>query len=187
MWLTPTLLEQHQIGVNVINWVDPELGQWLGHHKRPPSYQQFSPAERGAHRGVDLRWRPSCMDDQGKTLDFARQVMACEFEQLPDGRRGKNPHYRTADAVIRVRVFFMQCVVPEQQRAEQHQGATTCSRFSAHMTFPVTSTSYEMSGMKGTWNGMEETDKDEWTGMEWKWNGMEWNGQPAGVKCCLRW
>ncbi len=37
LWLIPTLLEQHQIGVTVINWVDPELGQWLGNHDRLPA------------------------------------------------------------------------------------------------------------------------------------------------------
>lgn len=37
LWLIPTLLEQHQTGVTVINWVDPELGQWLGNHDRLPA------------------------------------------------------------------------------------------------------------------------------------------------------
>ncbi len=34
LWLTPTLLEQHATGVAVINWIDPQLGQWLTQHDR---------------------------------------------------------------------------------------------------------------------------------------------------------
>lgn len=37
LWLTPTLLAHHSLGVTVINWVDPQLGQWLGHHDRLPT------------------------------------------------------------------------------------------------------------------------------------------------------
>lgn len=34
--LTPTLLDQHTVCVTVINWGDPQLGQWLGNHDRLP-------------------------------------------------------------------------------------------------------------------------------------------------------
>jgi hypothetical protein len=37
LWLTPTLLDQHAVGVTVINWVDPQLGHWLSNHDRLPS------------------------------------------------------------------------------------------------------------------------------------------------------
>lgn len=37
LWLTPTRLDQHTVGVTVINWVDPQLGQWLGNHDRLPA------------------------------------------------------------------------------------------------------------------------------------------------------
>ncbi|MFG5780052.1 hypothetical protein ACFIQF_23615, partial [Comamonas sp. J-3] len=37
LWLTPTLLDQHTVGVTVINWVDPQLGKWLGNHDRLPA------------------------------------------------------------------------------------------------------------------------------------------------------
>ncbi|ALZ82498.1 hypothetical protein [Aeromonas hydrophila] len=37
LWLSPELLAQHQIGVMVINWVDPQLGVWLEGHDRLPA------------------------------------------------------------------------------------------------------------------------------------------------------
>ncbi|MGV8497810.1 hypothetical protein [Pseudomonas aeruginosa] len=37
LWLTPTLLDQHAVGVTVINWIDPQLGKWLGNHDRLPT------------------------------------------------------------------------------------------------------------------------------------------------------
>jgi hypothetical protein len=37
LWLTPPLLDQHAVGVTVINWVDPQLGQWLNTHDRLPA------------------------------------------------------------------------------------------------------------------------------------------------------
>ena len=37
LWLSPELLAQHQIGVMVINWVDPQLGSWLEGHDRLPA------------------------------------------------------------------------------------------------------------------------------------------------------
>lgn len=37
LWLTPCLLDQHATGATVINWLDPQLGQWLGNHDRLPT------------------------------------------------------------------------------------------------------------------------------------------------------
>lgn len=37
LWLTPTLLDQHAVGLTVINWIDPQLGQWLSSHDRLPT------------------------------------------------------------------------------------------------------------------------------------------------------
>lgn len=34
LWLKPTLPDQHTVGVTVINWIDPQLGKWLGNHDR---------------------------------------------------------------------------------------------------------------------------------------------------------
>lgn len=34
LWLTPSLLEQHATGLMIINWIDPQLRQWLGNHDR---------------------------------------------------------------------------------------------------------------------------------------------------------
>ena len=36
LWLAPELLDQHQIGVKVINWLDPQLAHWLEGHDRLP-------------------------------------------------------------------------------------------------------------------------------------------------------
>lgn len=40
LWLTPTLLDQHTVGIEVINWLDPKLGQWLNNHDRLPATWQ---------------------------------------------------------------------------------------------------------------------------------------------------
>jgi hypothetical protein len=37
LWLTPTLLDQHSVGVMVINWVDPQIGNWLLNYDRLPA------------------------------------------------------------------------------------------------------------------------------------------------------
>ena len=37
LWLTPTLLEQHRVGVEVIHWIDPQLEQWLVQYDRLPA------------------------------------------------------------------------------------------------------------------------------------------------------
>lgn len=37
LWLTPTLIEQHAIGITVVHWIDPQLGQWLANHDRLPA------------------------------------------------------------------------------------------------------------------------------------------------------
>ena len=37
LWLKPTLLDQHDVGVTVINWVDPQLKLWLDKHDRLPA------------------------------------------------------------------------------------------------------------------------------------------------------
>ncbi|MND15778.1 Abi-like protein [compost metagenome] len=37
IWLTPELLEQHQVGVRVINWLDPQLSAWLERYDRLPA------------------------------------------------------------------------------------------------------------------------------------------------------
>lgn len=34
LWLTPDLSDQHGRGVQVINWLDPQLGAWLQRHDR---------------------------------------------------------------------------------------------------------------------------------------------------------
>ena len=36
LWLAPSLLDQHSMGITVINWLDPQLGQWLANHDRLP-------------------------------------------------------------------------------------------------------------------------------------------------------
>jgi len=36
LWLLPDLRHQHGVGVNIINWVDPQLGLWLQSHDRLP-------------------------------------------------------------------------------------------------------------------------------------------------------
>jgi hypothetical protein len=37
LWLTPTLIELHDKGVEVIGWLDPKLPPWLGSHDRLPA------------------------------------------------------------------------------------------------------------------------------------------------------
>lgn len=37
LWLAPSLLDQHALGVTVINWLDPQLGKWLGNYDRLPA------------------------------------------------------------------------------------------------------------------------------------------------------
>lgn len=37
LWLMPPLIEQHAVGLTVINWIDPVLGQWLDEHDRLPN------------------------------------------------------------------------------------------------------------------------------------------------------
>ena len=75
---------------------------------------------------------------KGKTLDFAQVMHRVRevLEQLPDGRRGKNLHYRMADAgVSAFSVFFMQCAsfLEYQRRMEQEQGRNNVqSIFGAH-------------------------------------------------------
>jgi hypothetical protein len=36
LWLTPSLLDQHNLGTTVLNWVDPEITIWLGGNDRLP-------------------------------------------------------------------------------------------------------------------------------------------------------
>ena len=75
---------------------------------------------------------------KGKTLDFAQVMHRVRevLEQLPDGRRGKNLHYRMADAGVRAfSVFFMQrsSFLEYQRRMQQEQGRNTVqSMFGAH-------------------------------------------------------
>ncbi len=75
---------------------------------------------------------------RGKTLDFAQVMHRVRevLEQLPDGRRGKNLHYRMADAgVSAFSVFFMQCAsfLEYQRRMQQEQGRNNVqSMFGAH-------------------------------------------------------
>jgi len=61
---------------------------------------------------------------KGKTLDFAQVMQRVRevLEQLPDARRGKNRHYRMADAgVSPFSVFFMQ--YPDINQASQELAA----------------------------------------------------------------
>ncbi|ENM3921757.1 Abi family protein [Vibrio cholerae] len=37
LWLTPTLIQQHAVGVMVINWLEPDLALWLNAHDRLPA------------------------------------------------------------------------------------------------------------------------------------------------------
>lgn len=75
---------------------------------------------------------------RGKTLDFAQVMHRVRevLEQLPDSRRGKNLHYRMADAgVSAFSVFFMQCAsfLEYQRRMQQEQGRNNVqSMFGAH-------------------------------------------------------
>lgn len=75
---------------------------------------------------------------KGKTLDFAQVMHRVRevLEQLPDARRGKNRHYRMADAgVSAFSVFFMQCAsfLEYQRRMQQEQGRNNVqSMFGAH-------------------------------------------------------
>ena len=75
---------------------------------------------------------------RGKALDFAQVMHSVRevLQQLPDARRGKNLHYRMADAGLSAfSVFFMQCssFLEYQRRMQQEQGRNNVqSIFGAH-------------------------------------------------------